>query len=126
MRKSFVYIGIVGSIQNLTDEQFSDAIETVEKDLKENFKGDVPVLIHGYMDIPSIEAKKWSTEKRKLIDDKFKYQIPFFVDGAPDREYLDDLTASIVVQKVYVLTETNENVEKEIEYFNAEYTEYLC
>ena len=54
MRKSFVYIGIVGSIQNLTYEQFSDAIETVEKDLKENFEGYVPVLIHGYMDISSI------------------------------------------------------------------------
>ena len=110
----FLYIAIVGSIQNLTDAEFNKHIEHIVQVCKENEPNKQVCLINGFMDKQSILDKDWDTHKRDILNYVFSCQINFWYRGGIHRDFLTSL-ASYIPIKCFVVAEPNENVQKEID-----------
>ena len=116
--RNFVYIAIVGSIQNLTEEELSSKIETIKERVVEKNGSDTEiVLIHGFATKEFLENKGIDTVRRDIIDSMFPIQIPFFHNNTCDREYFKEILDTVSYKasfETWVVTDPNENVQHEI------------
>ena len=117
--RNFVYIAIVGSIQNLSEQELSSKLETIkERILDKNGEDSTIVLIHGFASKEFLVNKGIDTVRREIIDSHFPVQIPFFHGETCDREYFEDILNHLSCMEpieTWVVVEPNDNVNHEIE-----------